>query len=349
MNRRLSFFALVFISFSALPYPAFPAPSGTADSTVPETFHRFLSKTVWGELNVLIKDFHDHFIVEIHSDALVSGWILKEESTSRTVSKGGLHPKEQFEFNVNKPYNAAYRLTLFLNADHQEVPTVIHLSSGSEHAIVSPVPETVEDFEPSAHHSYNDMVKNLYAEAVQEYSKGKYREAFTLLLKAEELDPHQPQVRSLKKQAQANLLDAEEPDLLKKAKREYKKGNKEAALAKIADYLDQNPDDPDALDLKNSIEGRDTDNISHPKKPPKVKKTEPSEDHVTNDPRHSQLDEQTQQAKADQAYNLGLESYRKGDYSASKKFWEETLQISPTHLQAKRNLERLKRDHPDLP
>lgn len=349
MTRLFFFLALVLISFLTVSQPAFPSPSGTVNPPAPETFHRFLSNTVWGKLNVLIKDLHDHFIVEIHSDALVSGWILKEEATGRTISKGGLLPKEQFEFNVNKPYNAAYRLTLFLNADHQEVPTVIHLSSGSAHAVVSPVPETVEDFESSAHHPYNDMVKNFYTEAVQEYSKGRYRESLGLLQKANELDPDQSQVNSLTKQAQAKLLDSEEPDLLKKANREYKKGNKEAALAKIADYLDQNPDDPDAIDLKNSIEDRDTGNIDRLKKTPQAKKTGPPKAGATNEPRHSQLDEQTQQAKADQAYNLGLESYRKNDYAAAKKFWEETLRISPTHLQAKRNLERLKKDHPDLP
>ena len=49
--------------------------------------------------------------------------------------------------------------------------------------------------------------------------------------------------------------------------------------------------------------------------------------------------------KADRAYNLGLDCYRKGDLDGAKRFWEETLSYQPGHFQAKRNLERLsKRD-----
>ena len=54
------------------------------------------------------------------------------------------------------------------------------------------------------------------------------------------------------------------------------------------------------------------------------------------------------QAQADQSYNLGLESYGKGDYAAAKNYWEETLQFQPNHLQAQRNLDRLKDEHPEL-
>ena len=54
------------------------------------------------------------------------------------------------------------------------------------------------------------------------------------------------------------------------------------------------------------------------------------------------------EAKADEAYNLGLESYRKDDFVNAKKFWQETLEIDPRNLQAKRNLDRLLEVHPDL-
>jgi tetratricopeptide (TPR) repeat protein len=55
------------------------------------------------------------------------------------------------------------------------------------------------------------------------------------------------------------------------------------------------------------------------------------------------------QAEADQTYNLGLESYRNGNYADAEKFWQQTLEIDPNHVQAKKNLIRLKAEHPDLP
>lgn len=57
---------------------------------------------------------------------------------------------------------------------------------------------------------------------------------------------------------------------------------------------------------------------------------------------------QDTEAKADEAYNLGLESYRKDDFVNAKKFWQETLEIDPRNEQAKRNLDRLLEEHPDL-
>lgn len=53
-------------------------------------------------------------------------------------------------------------------------------------------------------------------------------------------------------------------------------------------------------------------------------------------------------AKADEAYNIGLESYRKGDLQSAKKFWSAALELDPKQIQAKRNLERLLEEHPEL-
>jgi tetratricopeptide (TPR) repeat protein len=53
-------------------------------------------------------------------------------------------------------------------------------------------------------------------------------------------------------------------------------------------------------------------------------------------------------AMADQAYNLGLESYRKGNWAEAMKFWEEVLRYVPGHAQAKRNLDRLRLEHVEI-
>ncbi len=57
---------------------------------------------------------------------------------------------------------------------------------------------------------------------------------------------------------------------------------------------------------------------------------------------------ESSEAKADEAYNMGLESYRKGDLAGAKEFWKEALDWDPRYEQAKRNLDRLFEEHPDL-
>ena len=105
------------------------------------------------------------------------------------------------------------------------------------------------------------------------------------------------------------------------------------------DILLSDPNNEKALALKKEIEGKHKK--SHPKTVPETPQAKPQK-------APAPINEKEAQAKADQAYNLGLESYRKNDYAAAKKFWEDTLQILPTHAQARRNLERLQEDHPEL-
>lgn len=54
------------------------------------------------------------------------------------------------------------------------------------------------------------------------------------------------------------------------------------------------------------------------------------------------------EAKADEAYNLGLQSYRNNDLMSAKKFWSDALELNPGNQQARRNLDRLLEDHPEL-
>ncbi|HJT23057.1 MAG TPA: hypothetical protein VJ873_00660, partial [bacterium] len=226
----------------------------------------------------------------------------------------------------------------YLNTDREQVPTVIRLVAQKGGA-VSKNPEVavdgLEDFQDNPDRPYNAMVKNLYGQALVSYSKGDNLHALSLLKKAEELDPVQPQVEVLLEKIQGPSEKTSDP--LEQVRDALKKGKTEEAQAKLEDYLDAHPDDPDALALKDQIEG-------HPKPAkkaaPKVKKASKE--------KPTPQSEQAIQAKADQAYNLGLNSYRQNDFATAKKFWEETLEIMPTHVQAQRNLERLKREHPDL-
>jgi tetratricopeptide (TPR) repeat protein len=289
-------------------------------------------------VNILVVDLHGKFGVKVQSESPVSGWVLKEETTNRTISKGGLDATNQFKFQVSQPFRDSYHLTLYLNSNREQIPVMIRLKAAKEDTQTGKnTVDGLEDFQDNPDRPFNAMVKNFYERAVDHYSKGNNVQALALLQQAAELDSLQPQVQALLLKIQGPTEKSASP--LDKVREAYKKGKKEEALAKLEDYLDDHPDDEEAQELKDKIEGKH----HSPKALPNSSKTKKAS---TRNTPVAESDE-TRQAKADQAYNLGLESYRNEDYAAAKKFWEETLQIEPTHLQAKRNLERLKQEHPD--
>jgi Tfp pilus assembly protein PilF len=156
------------------------------------------------------------------------------------------------------------------------------------------------------------------------------------------LDPAQTQVALFL----AKLLEKPAQDssaFLDQARADWKNGNTEQALAELEDYLNDHSDDEAALKLKKHIEA----SIGAKKRRKPRAEAAPVQAPIPTPVQA--MASQDQQAQADEAYNLGLDSYRKGDYAAARKFWEQTLKIQPNHLQAKRNMERLNRDHPAQP
>ena len=324
------------------------SPSDSVSSSEISPYH-FQSKTVWGELNVSVQALQDQFNVEVKSNVTAAGWILKNERTNRTVSKGGLNSSNQFQFKINQSFHEAFRLIVFLNSEREQVPVVIHLSPVAKNQTEAAPTGIPDDFQENLDHPYHSTVKNLYDKAALDSANGDNSSALENLRKAEKLDPTQPQIQTLlrKIKSTSNSL----PDgLLTQAQLEMNKGSQEEALAKVMDYLDQHPNDEKGLKLKDEIEEKNSDlkpnNNIHPKSVGKVK-TERKKDSIK--PVKIKLNNEDSQAQADQTYNLGLEFYRKNDFAGAKKLWEQTLQILPTHLQAQRNLQRLKDEHPDLP
>ncbi len=194
------------------------------------------------------------------------------------------------------------------------------------------------EFKPNHDRPYNRMVKILYEQAVESYANGDTLDTVNYLKEAEKIDPIQPQVQDFLGKLQGPPENPVDP--LEKVKESLKNGKNEEALAELDDYLDDHPDDEEALKLKDKIESA--------RPHPKVKKHAAGKEKASLKKTPTSQDDQAAQAQADQAYNLGLDSYRQGDYAAAKKFWEETLEIEPTHLQARHNLDRLLEDHPEL-
>ncbi len=318
-------------------------PHRTKQAATSDTY-RFQSSTAWGDINILVTDFSEKFKVDVKTAAPALGWVLKSGKTGKTVSKGGLNRENQFSFQADQPFDGPFHLKVFLSQGREEAPVGLNLSPKLGKKAGSASGETPEDFQENPDQPYNRTVKGLYLQALTAYGRGNQQEVLKLLEKAEELDPTQPQVQALLNRVRKPADSESGP--LAQAREALKKGNKEEALAKVEDYLDEHPDNPEALRLKDKIEGKEQPAENIKKHLAKTHKAEtvPKENASAKAPA---MKDEDRQAQADQAYNLGLQSYDKGDFSAAKKFWEQTLRIDPNHVKAKMNLDRLASATPD--
>lgn len=329
-------FLLALISFSSLA----PTLWSQTPSPSPDLFGKSFSyqtKTVWGLVQATVQPQGNGFSLEVKSETPMTGWVLKNESGDQTLGKGGLGASREFSSNIQKPFQGSYRLTVYLNAEQDSVPVALMLGSKTttDEGTVADV-TSEEVYEENPDHPYHAMVRSLYDQAVGDLAKGDRFNALSHLKKAAELDPLQPQVRDLLNKTEGPATETLDP--IDQARASWKDGDKEGALNQLDDILLSDPNNEKALALKKEIEGKHK--RSHAKPVPETAQPKKAPTPVIN--------EKEAQAKADQAYNLGLESYRRNDYPAAKKFWEDTLQILPTHAQARRNLERLQEDHPEL-
>lgn len=311
-----------------------PIPTASSSS---EKALSYRTKTVWGTVQALVRPQSDGFSMEVRSETPMTGWILKNETGDQTLARGGLGSIKQFMTKVPKAFQGNFKLTVFLNAEQDSVPVALQLGSKTGIAGKDIPAEAEEEYEENSDHPYHAMVRSLYERALEDLAKGDRFHALSHLKKASDLDPLQPQVRNLLEKIQGPASKTIDP--VEQARTTWESGNKEGALSKLDDILSNDPDNEKALTLKKDIQGKQKKTRSKPvPDAPRTKARKIS----------TPVNEKEIQAKADQAYNLGLESYRKSDYAAAKKFWAETLQILPTHTQARRNLDRLLEDHPEL-
>ncbi|HVM31828.1 MAG TPA: tetratricopeptide repeat protein [bacterium] len=317
-----------------------PTAAETASATPtasPVTAYRFSSDTVWAHLEVVVKPDTHGFSVETQSNSPLSGWILKDPSGT-LLSKGGCGPQPSLRFEVAGAFEFGDSLTLFIEADHEQIPAVLHLTANFPEASAGDpdLPAGVAPFQEDADRPFNKMVETLYSRAAQDYGRGQTDDALSLLKKAQELDPLQAQVQALLDKVRGTLASSAPPSGLSHDSsveadiaRDFQTGKAPGASAKKKEPQDE------------SIAAyfKDSEKVKTPKrKKGASKKT-----------KKSPLSPMEAAAQADQTYNLGLASYRDGNYSDAKKYWEQTLALQPNHPQAERNLKRLKIQHPDLP
>lgn len=323
------------------PSPALAASSARSpgsENTDSISSYHFDSDTVWAHLSVRVQPTGNAFSVKVLSSSPLSGWILKDSTGGHVLSKGGCAPNPTIQFQVPGVFQSGDYLTLFVDADHEEMPAILRLNTGPS-ASVSEAGNSIdgESFQADPGRPYNKMVETLYDQAAEDYDKGRMDDALSLLKNAQELDPEQAQVQ----------------DLLKKV-RSAESFSGDKGLAHVSTVgSDVEKDFNPTVDTHSKHKRRelrenesvaayfkatDTPKISSPKK----KRRKKSRKKII-------LTDTQTQAEADQAYNLGLESYRLGNYADAEKDWEQTLLIDPNHPQAQRDLARLKAEHPELP
>jgi len=314
-----------------------------ADNPNPATTYQFQSNTVWGKLSVFVQTSQGRFHMECQSDTSVSHWFLKDEK-DRKIASGSGGSSNGFKADVPLPFQASYKLTVLVKGDQGDVPVVLNLSPEGEAISSTPTPPPYDPYVEDPQRPYDKIVRNLYDQAGQAFVEGDPKKALEYLDKARELDPSQPQVLGLIGKIETETEGSASKVIVQKAAKDWKSGDPEQALNELGDFLGQYPNDGPALRLQQQIMKSQAAAPSSPSKKHRTKsasvKPKPSPQPV--------LGEKDTQAKADEAYNLGLESYRKEDFASAKKFWEETLRLEPNHPQARRNLDRLKEEHPEL-
>jgi tetratricopeptide (TPR) repeat protein len=360
--------------------PVVTPPSPATPASVP--CYRFQSDTVWAKLTVLVQDLHGRFHLECQCDSPTSRWFLKESKNGRIVAHGTMDTANRFQADIPRSFQDGDLLTVIVKGDQGDMPSVTRLSPDAEQVWSTPTPLPYDAFEDNPKRPYNKIVRNFYEQAIQAYTTGDNENAQVYLEKAGELDPDQPQVQALRKKIRPlspvpqsheaqetprvqsgkssveNLLEkaeaAEQSDNPSKARKLYLKilkqdpGNEKArqsllrlktgSLEGIAQKLEKALSAGDTATAKKALDRLKRDAPTDPRLGGWQEKLD----------RLVRPDSQGQQSKADEVYNLGLESYRKEDYASAKKFWEETLELQPNHLQARRNLERLREEHPEL-
>jgi tetratricopeptide (TPR) repeat protein len=310
--------------------------------TAPATVYQFNSDTVWAHLNATVKPSDHGFSIEVQSTSPLSGWILKDPTGNHILAKGGCKPASSVRFQVASPFEPGDLLTLFITVDNEEMPAILHLDMAAQGSPDSSadLPAGVDAFQEDSDRPYNKMVETLYNRAVEDYGKAQPDDALALLKKAQELDPVQPQVQNLLEKVRQTVSDSGS-----------KAGLTHASSVDTDVEKDFQTDDSPGSKRKIKLTKNESiasyfktsETVKTPKKKKKSGSKKPKPEKMAS------LTSEGVQAESDQTYNLGLESYRSGNYADAKKYWEQTLLINPNHLQAKRNLDRLKTEHPDLP
>jgi tetratricopeptide (TPR) repeat protein len=310
-------------------------PSSTASEA--QTYNL---KTPWAVLSVKRVEGPDSFETWVSSDVPLDGWVLTQKGSRKPLGRRNLNAVYEFHFKVPQAFSEDLVLTVFPMVDGSPQPLVVSWSDGSRENAESPDASADPwlQWHDDSSRPYNRVVQGLFVSAVKSYRSDRSEEAMKALDKALTLDPSHPQVLDLREKILENAGSPTRLKDLREANALLKNGKPQSALKMTDALLAKDAKDSEALALKEKIEAVLEE--SNPKAAQRGRRARSKGVVPSEDPEAK--------ARADQAYNLGLESYRKGNWGAAQSFWEQALQNDPHYLQAQRALDRLKAEQPSM-
>ncbi len=97
--------------------------SGGLVATPPPVFatqtYKFSTETDQAKISVVITNLGTSFIIDIVSDQVIQGWLLKIQSTRKVFLKGGAPGDNPYQcrIRVNRPYIKDFGLTVYVTED----------------------------------------------------------------------------------------------------------------------------------------------------------------------------------------------------------------------------------------
>jgi tetratricopeptide (TPR) repeat protein len=321
------------------PAAAEAGEGGSISSTASEG-QTYSLKTPWAVLKVKRVEGPDSFETWVSSDVPLDGWLLTKKGSRKTLGRKNLNAVYEFNFKIPQSFSEDLVLTVFPIVDGSPQPLVVSWSDGNPPKGGAPEGEVDPwlQWHGDSSRPYNRVVQGLFLSAVKSYRVDRSDEAMKGLDKALTLDPSNPQVLDLREKILEGAGSPTRRKDLREARALLKKGKSRAALEITDALLAKDAKDSEALNLKKQIETVLDETNARPAK--KTRRTRSKSAAPSEDPEA--------RGRADQAYNLGLESYRKGNWGAAKSFWEQALQNDPHYLQAQRALDRLKSEQPSM-
>jgi hypothetical protein len=80
--------------------------------------YAFQAETDQAKVTTSITDFGSNFIIDISSDQIIQGWLLKRQSTREVFLRGSASGTYQCRIRVNRPYLRDFGLTVYVTEDN---------------------------------------------------------------------------------------------------------------------------------------------------------------------------------------------------------------------------------------
>jgi len=303
----------------------------------------FKAKSVWANLRIRLETRPTAYGLLVQSDVPMAEWYLLQPKGEAVIAHGSGGMRFKWRAEVPSTFADGTRLKVIVQSDEEPKPIWVMLGGKGEKDEAEPGdPGDTVDFPSAPSRPYNGLVKDLYLKAYEDGRKGRYSEATASLDQALKLDPTHPLVLELRANIRKKMSASNRGPDLREIKRLWKAGDDAIALEKLDLILRDDPDCVQALALKKDIEAGTS------VKPPKRRKKRKQTEEIVEATPTLSIKAEDKATLADTSYNLGLDAYRKGNYSEAKKFWEETVRYQPHHAQARNAITRLTREHPEL-